>query len=62
MFFHGCPRKSHLNTLFVPVQFILVPDNRMVLNVMPCYYGIASLLLNIYISLFQYRTIIVKRR
>ena len=41
MFFMLVPRTSPLSTLLVPVQFLLVPDNRTVLNVKPCVLKIA---------------------
>ena len=36
MLFYAYPRTSALCTLLVPVQFLLVPDNRTVLNVKTC--------------------------
>ena len=33
--FHACPGTIPLSTLFVTMQFLLIPDNRTVLNVKP---------------------------
>ena len=37
MLFYNCPRTGVLFTLLVPVQYILVQDNRTVLNVKPWF-------------------------